>query len=406
MDALSQAIVREGKIELGVASRVLAGINLKVSLGGIEHFTVPAPRKRNGLLIPTRKMISCYRKIIDEFSPDVIHVHGVEFYCGIVTAENRMGRPCVISLQGIITQCQRHFTGGLGFLDILKSRTLRNWILFDGLWEQKARWKRRAAVERRIIRGHNAFIGRTLWDRALLRKLNPSASYFHCHEMVRREFFDREWNITTIRRNTVFAPSANYPLKGFHVLLRAISILRREFPNILVRVPLAQFNASKKYRGFLDSIKKRDYTKYLDVLIDKLGIAENVVPLGCLSGSEMAEEMKQAHVFALSSFVENSPNTMAEALTVGVPSVVSLSGGIPSLINEGENVLGYPPGDEAVLAEQIRRIFLDDSLAIRLSKVGRETALYRHSAGPILKRMFEIYKVIVEKGESKHLELP
>jgi len=399
LPALSQAIVQNQEITLGITSRIIGGKSASFSLNGIKRFTVAVPRKiRTGLLRPTAAMLRRYQEIVDEFSPDIIHVHGTEWYGGQVTKNNRMGCPVIISLQGLIDHHIRHLTGRLEFPEILRSRTVKEWLMFNGLWEKKAFWKKRAVVEREIVRGHRLFIGRTLWDRAHLRRLNPEAFYFHCHEMVRDFFFKREWNISAAQKHTIFAPSGGGPLKGFHVLVQAVAILRREFPDVKVRVPLARFTFPTGINGFYARMRRNGYDNFLSMLIDRLGVGEHITSLGRLTGEEMADEMQHAHVFSLNSFVENSPNTMAEALTIGTPCVVSLVGGVPSLIDEGINVLGFPSGDEAVLAEQIRRIFIDDSLATRLSNAGKETARPRHSPPVVTELMLNIYAT-VQRGD-------
>lgn len=398
--ALSQALAHDGKVELGIASCAPGGKAVDLSLEGIQHFTVPASNKGYGQLRPTDYMLYRYQEIVDQFSPDVIHVHGTEWYGGMVTAGNRMGSPTIVSIQGLIGYSRRHLLGDLGFLDILKSRTLQEWLLFSGLWKQKAQWKKRAVVENEIIQGHQRFIGRTLWDRAHLRQINPHAEYFHCNEIVRSEFFEKEWSISTARQHTIFAPSADYPLKGFHVLVKAVAILNNEFPDIQVRVPLAGFAYPSGLKGLYSQIRNGGYANYLNGLIKKLNVNEQIIPLGKLSAQQMADEMQKAHVFALSSFVENSPNTMAEALVVGVPCIVSFAGGIPSLIEDGRDALIFPTGDEAVLADQIRRIFCDIELAIRLSNTSREIARSRHSPEKIVPRMIDIYESVIRKSSS------
>lgn len=404
--ALSQSLTREGAIELGVASRVAEGKSRNIVVGRIQHFTVPAPNKGYGLFRPTANMIRRYQEIVRQFSPDVIHVHGTEWYGGLVTVENGMGQPAIVSLQGLITHHRRHLFGQLGFLDILKARTLREWLTFSGLWKQRMQWNKRAVIEGEIIRRNRVFIGRTLWDRAHLRQINPDAIYFHCDEMVRREFSNQEWNLSTATRHTIFAPSASYPLKGFHLLVQAVAILKQEFPDIKVRVPLAGFDYPAGVKGLYARMRGDGYANYLAGLIKNLNVEELIVPLNELSATKMADEMKNAHVFALTSFVENSPNTMAEALSIGVPCVVSLAGGIPSLIDDMRNVLGFPIGDEAVLAEQIRKIFRDDNLAKELSKAARETAHLRHSPGRIVQRMVAIYRAAARAEYSNYLEMP
>lgn len=390
--ALSREIVLNGKIELGVASIVQQGKNIGVSIGGIQHFTVLAPRTRYGLLRPSKSMIRRYKEIVTQFSPDVIHVHGTEWHAGIITKNNSLGPPTVISIQGLIDFYRRYLLGDLSFLDVLNSRTLKEWLLFRGLWELKLRWNKKAAIEREIIKGNNIFIGRTLWDKAHVRRLNPNSIYYHCDELVRSEFYNRRWDISTASIHTIFAPSASYPLKGFHLLVRAVAILKRDFPDIKVRVPLAGFTNVTGLKGVLKNLRKDGYANYLSKLIKKLELEENIIALGHLTADQMVQEMQQAFVFVQTSFVENSSLALAEALTIGVPAVVSLAGGTTSMIIEGRSVLGYPPGDEAVLAEQIRQIFIDHKLAARLSKAGKEIASQRHSNRRIIPQMIDIYE--------------
>lgn len=400
LPALSQAIAQTQQITLGITSRIVGGKSTSFTLNGVEQFIVAVPRMvRSGLLRPNAVMLRRYQEIVNQFSPDVIHIHGTEWYGGLVTKDDCIGCPVIISLQGLIDYHIRHLTGHLGFFEILESRSAKEWLMFNGLWEKSGFWKKRAIVEREIVSGHRLFIGRTLWDRAHLRRLNPEASYFHCHEMVRDIFFKREWNVTAANRHTIFAPSAAGPLKGFHVLVKAVAILRREFPDVRVRVPLARFASPHGIRGLYARMRRDGYDNYLARLIDRLGVGEHITALGRLSGEEMADEMQRAHAFALNSFVENSPNTMAEALTVGTPCVVSLVGGIPSLIHDGANAMGFPSGDEAVLAEQIRRVFTDDALATRMSRTAKETARSRHSLSSVSERMNEIYTAVSREAD-------
>ena len=73
------------------------------------------------------------------------------------------------------------------------------------------------------------------------------------------------------------------------------------------------------------------------------------------------------------------------------------------MVCDGYNTLGFPVGDEAVLAEQIRRIFTDDSLAERLSQTGRENARRRHR-DTVIQRISEIYTAVAQNKYSSYLE--
>jgi glycosyltransferase involved in cell wall biosynthesis len=123
-----------------------------------------------------------------------------------------------------------------------------------------------------------------------------------------------------------------------------------------------------------------------------LGLEAHVVPLGELDAEAVVAQLTQAHVFAFPSFADNSPNSLAEAMLVGVPIVASFAGGIPSMVKDGETALCFPMGDEVMLAECMRMIFSDADLAASLGRKAREVARQRHDPKRIAQRMLEIYR--------------
>ena len=198
--ALADALVESGKVYLGVVSDVVGAEWTHKRLGGIENYAIPMPRRRQIFFRPTKAMVRDYKHVVEEFNPDIIHIHGTESYFGLLSSERHLDRPTVISIQGIIDFYRKHLLGGMSVFDIFKTRTLRDWLLFDGLFEQRVRWNRQAAMERRIFAGNSDFIGRTLWDRAHLRRLNPTANYYHGDEMLRSVFYSNRWNFENIHR--------------------------------------------------------------------------------------------------------------------------------------------------------------------------------------------------------------
>lgn len=108
----------------------------------------------------------------------------------------------------------------------------------------------------------------------------------------------------------------------------------------------------------------------------------------------MTAELYKAHVFVISSLLENSPNSLCEAQLVGLPCVASYAGGIPSLIEEGQTGLFFPAGDSAVLAERIRQVFMNDHLANTLGSQSRQTALIRHDPESVTRMVVETYETV------------
>ena len=101
-------------------------------------------------------------------------------------------------------------------------------------------------------------------------------------------------------------------------------------------------------------------------------------------------------MFICPSSIENSPNSLGEAQLLGVPTIASYVGGVPDMINHGKTGLLYRFEEIEMLAECIRRIFTDTTLAMNLSENGIKAAKKRHHQKENLNRMIEIYQLIIK----------
>ena len=397
LPALAQAFVESKKIVLAVATNIPDEIYKKHNINGVEYYSLSSCKINNTNDCISSALINNYQNVLEDFKPDIIHIHGTEYFQGLLTGRGYIKSPTVLSIQGVLTAYQNQYWGGLSFYQLLISRTLRDWIRLDGIFEQKVEMTRRAEIEQEIFASNSAFIGRTLWDRSLTRKLNPNARYYHCNELIRKPFYDVQWNICNICRHTIFASSASYPLKGFHVLIKAVSLLRNEFPNIQIRTPLANFYSGMKgAKRFWQDCRSGGYARYLTDLICNEGLEDNIFALPMLEAEDMVQELVKAHVFVLPSFIENSPNSLAEAMLIGTPSIASFVGGVPSMTSNEETALLFSPGDETLLAEQIRLIFLDDQLAIGLSYNAQKFSKNRYCKEIIVNDMLNIYNTEIQ----------
>ena len=112
--------------------------------------------------------------------------------------------------------------------------------------------------------------------------------------------------------------------------------------------------------------------KKLEELAKSLGIAERTSFAGYQKG--IAEKIRNAGVYCLMSDTEGMPNTLIEALCLGIPAVTTdcVPGGIRQLTGDDECALVIPVGDKKALEEAIRRIIHDEALARSLSENGRK----------------------------------
>ncbi|HEV2753693.1 MAG TPA: glycosyltransferase [Solirubrobacteraceae bacterium] len=104
----------------------------------------------------------------------------------------------------------------------------------------------------------------------------------------------------------------------------------------------------------LDIVGEGELRGHLERRVDALGLRERVRLLGPRPKEEVAEMMRAADLFVLSSLHENLPVVLIEAQASGLPAVATRVGGVPELIDPDAGEL-VEPGDPAALAQAIAR---------------------------------------------------
>lgn len=109
-------------------------------------------------------------------------------------------------------------------------------------------------------------------------------------------------------------------------------------PDILSKYPKTHiYTTGKNLVGLSWGQKMRltSYQLYLSQLIEKYGLQKNISFLGTLSADQMCEQYLKANVFVSPSTIENSSNSVGEAMLLGCPVVSSNVGGINNLLKHG-----------------------------------------------------------------------
>ena len=95
---------------------------------------------------------------------------------------------------------------------------------------------------------------------------------------------------------------------------------------------------------------------------------------GAVPKSRVAASLHQGDIFLNTSNVDNAPVSVVEAMACGLCVVSTDVGGMPYLVENGEQALLVPPNDAAAMAGAVRRVLTEPGLAEKLSRAGRAWA--------------------------------
>lgn len=299
--------------------------------------------------------IERFKTILRDFNPDVIHIWGTEFEhsYSMVKACEDLGiiKKVLVNVQGLLTYCERIYEYGIPE-EIALKKTKGNSIR-----DEKLSFKSKSFLEQYIIKKVMYVSGRTDWDKASVEKINSDIIYKKCEEILRDAFYEsKKWCEKKCDKHSIFISQAFYPIKGFHLILEELASLANKYPNLKIQVAGPDL-----------STKNTTYANYIMQKIDELGIKSRINFLGTINENQMIEEYLKANVFVSSSVIENSSNSVCEAMMLGLPVVASFVGGMPSIIEHGVSGYMYPLTEPQLMRYYVEKIFENGVLAENLS---------------------------------------
>lgn len=362
------------------------GKTVKGSSGNITYYGFKSKGNK-------KELLNYFADILDKEKPDVIHIFGTEFLHSnlMVKASKKLSmlQNTVVSIQGLVSLCAKHY---FAFLPrrVINGFTLKEILKRNNIKNSALKFKKQGVSEVETLKEVKNVIGRTDWDEAAVKQINPNINYHFCNESLRDGFYNKEWSLENCEKHSVFVSQSSYPLKGFHLMLEG-------FKEIVKKYPDAKLYTTGKNPLTLkgkDKLKQSFYSKYLGKLIKKYKLEDNVEFLGFLSEEKMVERMLKSHVFVSPSSIENSPNSVGEAMILGVPTVSSDVGGVKNMLTHREDGFIYPADEPYMIEYYVSKIFESSDLANKISKSSKEHAEHTHNRVLNGKTLMEIYNSI------------
>jgi glycosyltransferase involved in cell wall biosynthesis len=169
--------------------------------------------------------------------------------------------------------------------------------------------------------------------------------------------------------------------KGIPELLKALSLYT---PRDIFLTLVGQITLDKQHTKFLK-------------LCETKGLATAV---GIKSKAEALEILSRSHILVLPSKIENFPNVILEAFSLGVPVMATAVGGIPALVRDGETGWLVPVNRplESAIAEAIDTALRSRETFEDLSKRAYESALISYDIDVVAGIFLGFCSVAIEPG--------
>jgi glycosyltransferase involved in cell wall biosynthesis len=387
ISSLETLIVKSREHELGVCFFYSGSSYKRIVKGGTIYYGIPGNAKSGFQRIISRHMSRLedespahIDEVIRDFNPDIIQVFGTESGYGRIL-RGKFDR-VVFHLQGLTgPYSEVYFPPGFSRLKIRLNSTILQWVRGDTFLHRHKLMKKKGEREAQIVKYWRYYIGRTDWDRNYVSMLNKDSIYFHCEELLRASFFESEW----------VAPSADFN--------KEIVIGTTVNPNIYKGLDLI-YKVLERLSGYpvrwkVFGITENDaVNKLVRKVLRIRGNERGIAFFGQVPEADLIRELNSCHFFVHPSYIDNSPNSVCEAMLLGMPVISSSVGGMKALIDDGVNGFLHNPYDDYDLAGLLIHLVNNYALALSAGKTARKDALKRHSPAAIFERMNHIYHTI------------
>lgn len=369
-----ESVKKENNVEIFVAYPVIGRNTIvKEVFENITLLGFSQKKKFNILPFPSHRLSLLAKQhlctIIKKVEPDILHVFGTEKAHSryIIDCFNRPNQT-IIHIQGLVSIYALHCEFGIPFW--VRHMIVPSFPARGTLRRVKYRFSFAGKDEILAIKGVKHIMGRTEWDEACTKAINPSINYIHCGESLRSVFYEdsSQWKYKECKKHTIYFSQSSSQVKGLHLVLPMLPQLVKRYPNVHLYIGGTSPIGDETFKGF---ILRSSYGWYLRYLINKFRLQSHVTFLGSQNAEQVVQNLKNAHVFLSASLIENSPNSVGEAMIIGTPVISSDVGGIKDFIEHGKNGFIYPMDAPYMIPYYVSKLFEDSVLTKHFSEAGR-----------------------------------
>lgn len=354
-----------------------------------EEYILPKWKsEKNGL--PSDENCNRIKELCTSISPDIIHVWGVENYFSTLIPTFNLTTPLLLEIQGLHTPCANVYYGDLSISETIECLGMRE-ILFPfkkSIYKEKKNMAVLGKRDEKAIKLYKHISTQSKWIRDQIKLINNEAYIYETGMSIREEFWNaKKWEYNDNCKDFYCSAAGATPYKSIQTAIRALSIVKRKYPETKLYI----------IGNFKDNnwLHQPGYLTFLKKMIKKLGLENNIIFTGPLNATEIIEIMHKCIGMVQTSYVESYSLAVAEAQTVGVPSIISYAGAMPELAKDYISGIFFSPGDHISCASKMMEFIDNKRLATKISENAIKLADERNNDKFVLEKQREIYNEIL-----------
>ncbi len=329
------------------------------------------------------EFVNKYLEVVNDYQPDLIHIYGTENSFGeIITKVNI---PVIVDLQGILSLIVNKWYSSISKFESFIYSSFFSMINIKTHYHDYKVKVKRGEREKRFLKTAKFVVGRTHWDKAVARVMAPNAVYMNCSRVIKADYWNTDWKMPEGHSVSLLSIMNEDFYKGLDVVYKACDILVKH---------------GLKFTWKIAGIKaSSDYVKIVEKKTGLKAKKLNIDFLGKMSSANISELMKDSNFFVHTSYIENSPNSVCEAMVCGVPSIATNVGGVSSFITNGVSGWTIQEGDYTMLAGLIVSLSENKELVEKVSTEGKNRARKRHNVKDIIEETIENYNAVLNNNK-------
>ena len=391
MISLENEIKKKPQIQLSVAYISYDEKNT-FKYDGVTYYPIHLPKspipvvrileRLKSISYRDNKILPKMLEIINTCKPDLIHIHGTEECFGLIQ-NHIQDIPIAFSIQGLIAPYAQKYFSGISKSDIIKREKITEYLRCISTNIEYRKFKERGERECNYLKNAKYIFGRTFWDREITGLLNPDRKYYVINEILRKPFYSKIWIKDCFNSKLkIVSTISGGAYKGYETVLKSAKLLK-EYSNIDFEWHIAGYTHKSKWLKITE--------KTIGIKSDDV----NIVLHGRLNAEDLSSLLIECDIYVQVSHIENSPNSVCEAMLVGMPVIASYAGGTCSLIENEKEGLLVQDGDPYVLSGAIVRVQNDFAMSKQWADNARIKASQRHNPQAICESLLLVYDAIL-----------